>query len=55
MLDHKIQNLRATVTQQQQQIEALTAQLKEQAAQIETANDKLEMSKPAAKVIVSKR
>src|SRR5262249_6192541 len=35
MLDLKVQNLRATVAQQQQQIEKLTAQLKENAAQIQ--------------------
>jgi hypothetical protein len=54
MLDLKVQNLRATVTQQQNQIEALTAQLKEQAAQIQKANAELEMNKPAAKVVVNK-
>ena len=41
MLDQKVQNLRATVTQQQQQIETLTAQLKEQAAQIQKASARL--------------
>jgi hypothetical protein len=54
MLNLKVQNLRATVTQQQQQIETLTARLKEQAAQIQKASDQLEMSKPAAKVVVNK-
>jgi hypothetical protein len=54
MLNLKVQNLRATVTQQQKQIETLTAQLKEQAAQIQKANAELEMSKPTAKVVVSK-
>ncbi len=54
MLDLKVQNLQATVTQQQQQIETLTAQLKEQAAQIEKASAQLEMSKPATKVVVDK-
>src|SRR5437867_5322186 len=44
MLNLKVRNLRATVTQQQQQIETLTAQLKEQTAQIQKANDKLEMN-----------
>src|SRR6058998_24296 len=47
----KVQNLQATVTLQQQQIETLTAQLKEQTAQIQKVNDKLEMNKPATKVI----
>jgi hypothetical protein len=54
MLDLKVQNLRATVTQQQQQIEALTAQLKEQAAQIQKASIELQMSKPATKMVVNK-
>src|SRR5438876_3585890 len=54
MLNLKVQNLRATVTQQQQQIETLTAQLKEQAAQIQKANGPLEMNKPAPKVIANK-
>jgi hypothetical protein len=54
MLDVKVQNLRATVTQQQQQIEMLTAQLKENTAQIQRANAELEMNKPAAKVVVNK-
>jgi hypothetical protein len=46
--------LRATVTQQQKQIETLTAQLKENAAQIQKASDQLEMSKPTARVVVNK-
>jgi hypothetical protein len=33
----------------------LTAQLKEQAAQIQKVNAQLEMNKPAAKVVVNKR
>jgi len=53
VLDLKVQNLRATVTQQQQQIETLTAQLKENTAQIQKANAELEMNKPAAKVVVN--
>jgi len=54
MLNQKVQNLQAIVTQQQQQIEMLTAQLKENAAQIQKANAQLEMNKPAAKVAVNK-
>ena len=54
MLDLKVQNLRATVTQQQQQIETLTAQLKENNALIQKANAELEMNKPAAKVVANK-
>ena len=54
MLDLKVQNLSATVTQQQKQIEILTAQLKENATQLQKANAQLEMSKPSAKVVVNK-
>src|SRR5215472_16801111 len=55
MLNLKVQNLRALVAQQQNQIEALAAQLKEQAAQIQKASAQLEMSKPAGKVVMNKR
>ena len=54
MLNLKLQNLEATITQQQHQIEMLTAQLKEQVAQIQKVNAQIEMNKPAAKVIVNK-
>src|SRR6266853_1931513 len=50
----KVQNLQATITQNQQQIETLTAHLKEQTAQIQKVNAQLEMNKPATKVIVNK-
>jgi hypothetical protein len=46
--------LTATVAQQQKGMEVLTAQLKEQAAQIQKVSAQLEMSKPAAKVVVNK-
>ena len=54
MLNLKVQNLRATVTQQQQQIETLTAQLKENTAQIQKASAQLEVNEPEAKVVVNK-
>jgi chaperonin cofactor prefoldin len=54
VLDVKVQNLRATVSQQQQQIETLTAQLKENTALIQKANAELEMDKPSAKVVANK-
>ena len=54
MLNVKVQNLRVTATQQQQQIETLTAQLKEQAAQIQKVNAQIERNKPATKVIANK-
>jgi Tfp pilus assembly protein FimV len=54
MLNLEVQNLRATVTQQQQQIETLAAQVKENAAQIQKANAQLEMNRPTDKVVVNK-
>ena len=49
-----IAELKSTVAQQQKGMEVLTAQLKEQAAQIQQVSAQLEMSKPAAKVVVNK-
>ena len=54
MLNLKVDKLQATVTQNRQQIETLTTQLKENAAQLQKVNAQLEMSKPAAKVVVNK-
>ncbi len=54
MINRTVENLEATIAQQQQQIETLTAQLKEQATQIEKANAQLEIGKPATKVAVNK-
>jgi septal ring factor EnvC (AmiA/AmiB activator) len=54
MLDVKVQELQATITQQQQQIETLTAQLKEQTVQIQKVNAQLEIRKPAPTTIVNK-
>src|SRR5438067_1506271 len=54
MLDQTVESLQATISQQQNQIETLTAQLKENAAQIQKANDQLEMNKPATKMVVNK-
>jgi hypothetical protein len=52
---HKqVQDLQATVTQQQKGMEVLTAQLKEQAAQIQKVSAQIEMSKPAPQVVTSK-
>jgi hypothetical protein len=39
---------------QHKQIATLTAQLREQAAQIQKVSAQVEMSKPAAKVVVNK-
>src|SRR4030095_11844619 len=49
MLNQNVESLQATITQNQKQIEPLTAQLKEQAAQIQKVNAQFEMRKPAAK------
>ena len=54
MINSKLQNLQATVTLEQQQLETLSTQLKEHAAQIQKVNAQLERRKPAPKVIVNK-
>jgi Chaperone of endosialidase len=50
----KIQDLEVTVAQQHKGIELLTAQLKEQAAQIEKVSAQVEMSGPASRVVANK-
>jgi len=55
MLDLKLQSMRATVAQQQNQIKVLTAQVKENTEQIQKANARLEMNKPVLKVVANKR
>ena len=50
----KVQDLETTVAQQQKGMEVLMAQLKQQAAQIEKVSAQLEITKPAAKVVVNK-
>ena len=47
----KVQSLETTVAQQQKGMEVLTAQLKEQAAQIQKVSAQLEASKPAPQVV----
>jgi hypothetical protein len=54
MLDFEVQNLEATISQQQNQIEVLTSQVKEQVAQIQKVNARLEMNNAAATIIVNK-
>jgi hypothetical protein len=50
--EHKrVEELTATVAQQQKGMEVLTAQLKEQAAQIQKVSAQLEASKPAPQVV----
>ena len=51
MLNDKVEKLQATVAQQQKGMEVLTAQLKEQAAQIQKVSTQLEASKPAPQVV----
>jgi hypothetical protein len=48
----KVQELQTTVAQQAKGMEVLTAQLKEQAEQIQKVSARLEVSKPAAKVVL---
>ena len=50
----KVEELQSTVAQQQKGMEVLTAQLKEQASQIQKVSAQLEVSKPTAKVVVTK-
>jgi hypothetical protein len=50
-LSGKVQELQSTVAQQAKAIDVLTAQLKEQAAQIQKVSAQLEVSKPAAQVV----
>ena len=48
----KVQDLEGTVAQQQKGMEVLTAQVREQAAQIQKVSAQVEMAKPATKVAV---
>jgi len=50
----KVEALETTVAQQQKGMEVLTAQLKEQAAQIQNVSAQLEVSKPAPQVVTNK-
>ena len=49
----KVEQLEAIVAQQRKGIEVLAANFKEQAAQIQKVNNKLEASKPAPQVAVN--
>jgi len=51
MLNDKVEKLQATVTQQQKQIETLTAQLRERAAQIQKVSAQLEMVRPTPRLV----
>ena len=50
----RIAELEATVERQQKGMEVLTAQLKEQSAQIQKVSAQLEVGKPAPQVVVNK-
>ncbi len=50
----KVQNLEATVAQQQKGMEVLTAQLKEQAAQIQKVSAQVELNKRAPRTVANK-
>jgi len=49
----KVEKLEATAAQQQKEVKALTAALKEQAAQIQKVSAQLEASKPASQMVVN--
>jgi uncharacterized coiled-coil protein SlyX len=48
-----VQELEATVAQQQKEIQALTASLKKQASQIQKVSAQLEVSKPAPQMVIN--
>ena len=50
----KVEHLQVTVAQQQKAMEVLTAQLKEQAAQIQKVSAQMDVSKPAPQVVLNK-
>ena len=50
----KVEDLKSTVALQQKEMQVLTAQFKEQAAQIQKVSAQLEASKPAPKVVANK-
>ena len=54
-LNLKVENLEATVAQQHNEIKALTAQLKGQAAQIQKVSAQLELNKPAPQTVLNNR
>ena len=49
----KVEQLEATAAQQQKEIKALTASLKEQAVQIQKVSAQVELNKPAAQMAVN--
>jgi hypothetical protein len=55
MVEELKNDFQTTVAQQQKEIQALTAQLKEQATQIQKVSAQFEMSRPAARTVLSNR
>jgi uncharacterized coiled-coil protein SlyX len=53
--ERKVQELEANAAKQQKDIKALTAALKEQAAQIQKVSAQLELSKPAPQTVLNNR
>jgi len=49
----QVQELEATVAQQQKDIKALNASLREQASQIQKVSAQLEVSKPAPQMVIN--
>jgi septal ring factor EnvC (AmiA/AmiB activator) len=54
-VEQQRRDFEAALAQQQKQIEALTATVKEQAAQIQKVSAQLEMSEPAPQTVLNKR
>jgi hypothetical protein len=48
-----VQELEATVAQQQKEIQALTGSVKEQSSQIQKVSAQLEVSKPAPQMVIN--
>jgi uncharacterized coiled-coil protein SlyX len=48
-----VQELEATVAQQQKEIQSLTASLKKQASQIQKVSAQLEVSKPTPQMVIN--
>jgi len=53
--DRTITELKSTVAQQQKGLEALTAQVREQATQIQKVNAQIELNEPAPQMVLSHR
>jgi uncharacterized coiled-coil protein SlyX len=51
----KVEELEATIAQEQREIKALTASFKEQASKIQKVSEQLEVSRPAPQRVVNNR